>query len=200
MRYLLFILLFANVALAATESVSSTGAAATDGSEIDWINVNNVKVCDGSLFTSVTLVPSSNSSNLVGSSITFTPSIPSNATIIGIEFELPRYLDLLASGILSTEFAWVLYENGANLRSYRIATISIDDGDNQYIDGDCAGMLGYTLTPAILNSATFGFKFQFANTDTKFDLEPGVDCVTLHICWTTPASNAGAKLLKGVGQ
>lgn len=186
------------MAIAATETTTETKAAATDGSETDWVNVNNVKLCD-SVFTTVTLIPLSNSSNVVGTGFDYSPTIPSNATIVGLEFELPRYLDQAGAGVFTTDFAWVLHDNGVNLAAFRIASIPIDDGDNQWTDGDCTGMLGYTLTAAQVNSATFGFKFQFGNTDDKFELWPAVDCVTLHICWTSP-SGGGVKLLTGIGK
>lgn len=198
MKLLLTLMLLTSSAFVVpTESTSVTKAGTTDGSETDWTDPSNIKLCD-SIFTDVLLVPLSNSSNLVGTGLTWTPPIPANATIVGISFELPRYLDMAIEGVFSTEFAWVLHDNGVNLAAFRIATIPIDDGDNQWTDGDCTGMLGYTLTPSQVNGGSFGFKFQFGNTDDKFNLQPAVDCVTIHACWTVPSGGSTLKLI-GVG-
>lgn len=166
-----------------SETMKLPGSLTQDHSETDFVNVDNLKACDDGT-TNVTLVANSDSSIISGSSMSFSPTVPVGATIRGVIFHLENYNDQLASGVPTINLGWALHLNGTNLGSYRFADVPIDDGGNQYDDGDGTSTLGFTLTAATVRDSTFGFKFKVANTDPKLTMEIAISCVQVSIFWT----------------
>ena len=149
-----------------------------------WVNPNGITGTGEA--TLEDFGPNTVSKYLVG--VDFGFSIPSNATIEGVELQV--WFDDSAHGTGSdpTEKTVKLYNNrsflgdnqadGTALPDQRIAALTYGDEDDTW---------GATLTPAIVNASTFGAAFQ-CETDgsASSDCSVDIDYFYMRIRYSTP--------------
>lgn len=146
-------------------------------------DIEGLQFLDGT-FADVALVAASDSSILKCTNFDFS-SIPNGSTIHGMVFYIDNYFDSDAAGVFDIDFAWTLVNAGADLGGFRFASTYIDDGTNNWQDGDGTSDFGYGLTVPIIKSPTFGYKFKCANTNAK-PYHPNFDLIELGIWYRAP--------------
>lgn len=110
-------------------------------------------------------------------------AIPSNATINGILVELYGHSNIPAGN------AW-LQTGPTQIGSTRFGVVAFTGSDSWVSIGGSSSNWGASLTPAIVNSSSFGFACQFVNSAGSVS----VDTARMTIYYTLPGVGAVAEV------
>lgn len=180
-------------AVATGENNTSTGTGA-------WSGPTNIYVSDNTR-ASVTKTAVGSSNYLVGRNCGF--SIPSNATITGVMVIVENYS---ASPNTSTSFSVKLWNGSSTSTDSSIGTAktwSPGTSESTWWFGGASDVWGATLTPAIVNSSSFGCGIQLVTT-TSAPRTGYIDYVSIQVYYTVPPAAANCSvtnslMMLGVG-
>lgn len=148
------------------------------GSGSGWTNSGNITADDGNT-ADIASTPSG-SPNLIASSFGF--NIPTGRTILGVEVKVERH----ATGNFSTTTFWedvVLY-NGSDLGNDKAPGGSWTGTPTVDTIGGAADTWGASLTPAIVNSTSFGVRMKVAATGLESGHTAHIDYVTMRVWYS----------------
>lgn len=169
---------------------SQTGTVSSVSVTGSWTNPSNIYTSNNTYAVSASIASSSTSGYLTCTGNGF--SIPTGATIDGIEVTVEAKNQLSGNG-----FQLRVQSSEANIR-YAGATISAlppsgianqtwnSTSDQSKTFGGSTNLWGATLTPAIVNDSTFGFRCRFFNLNASSQTF-SVDCIFMKVYYTDSA-------------
>ncbi|MGH9821810.1 MAG: hypothetical protein ACREDR_00910 [Blastocatellia bacterium] len=186
------VLAFVSLGRVGAQSTLSQGPAnpgtATDDNSAGgnaWSNTSNALVLDGSLATSLIIVGSPSTDLLALTNFGLT--VPAGSTIVGVTVNVT--LDVTPTNCAADNIVRLCTGVGAMTGSNqaRPNTTGWQTSLNTVTYGSSSSTWGATLTPAIVNSAGFGFEIQAAGmSGCNSTITPAVDGATMTITYTPP--------------
>lgn len=142
----------------------TSGISVAVGSEISWQTVNNIVQIGSHSALIFPLSAGQFTGFLAGQGYGF--SIPSGATILGVEVEMHWYDSNFNGGDHAKQDQIRLWHNGSPIGNNKSTYADIPICGCFTTFGGPTDLWGATLTPAIVNSSTFGAAFKAYHVDT----------------------------------
>lgn len=161
------------------------GSGATSGGTGDaWTNPGRIIANDNS-YTSATIADNSSSENLLATNFGF--SIPTTATITGIEVTIGRYSSS-PNKIYDNNVQLLVGGSATGTNKALSSTTYWPTTETAATYGSTTDLWGATLTPAIINASNFGVLFDANNNNNGTARTAYVDYIQISVTYTLPAS------------
>lgn len=181
----LMVSVVAHVIAASCEKETQAGSNGLGGDKpwatIDGVsNTDNVEDCDG-VWATCHLKKNYESDFLIAQDFGF--NIPATATIDGV---VVRYVAKASGSGIHTQYVALVGAGGAVIgdpKNVEIPIWTTDTDGAQYSNGSFMDDWNAVLTPAIVNSSSFGFKIKCDNQSTSNKIA-SVDCMKIVVYYT----------------
>ncbi|MCX6223378.1 MAG: MBG domain-containing protein, partial [Bacteroidia bacterium] len=163
-----------------TAGPTMAGLAANSGSGTAWANLNYISADDGNAVTAA-ISSSGSSQNLHTTGYGF--SIPSNATILGIDVSINRWGSSTSGGGIQ-DVTVSLLKGGAATGSNKAVTGSWSTTNTTVVNyGGTADLWGTSWTPAETNATNFGVTLAVENLTTYASRTANVDYIKITVTY-----------------
>lgn len=169
---------------------SQTGTVSSTTGTGGFTNAGNIYVSDGVYATSASIANAAATGYIHALGNGF--SIPSGATINGVELTVEAKNQLSGNGFqlrVTSSEARMRYA-GSDISALPPSGISTQTWtsttDQTKTFGDSTNLWGATLTPAIVNDSTFGFRCRFYNFNASSQIF-SIDCISITVHYTDSA-------------
>lgn len=170
-------------------NIAKAGNNVNGPGSVAWTNPGYITADDNNYATS-TLTPGQTTEYLQGTDFGF--SIPSNATIIGIQVTIMRQSSSSGGGNSINDADLYLLKTGAIVGSDKATTTDWPTSMGTATYGGASDLWGTTWTPADINETNFGVTLSAITQATSSNRTASVDYMQITVTYATPCGYADA--------